>query len=101
MSNKNFDDIRVILNDPTKMKDVWELACEMDAAGTSIFSDKDEAYIRDFITLVQASSLTYLISMEQLSPETALVISRNGVINLYVSLCIKEALGLAILEELR
>lgn len=101
MANKTFDDVRAILDDPTKMEDVWGLACEMDKAATSVFSDKDVEYIRDFVTLVQASSLTYLIGTGQLSPEVASVFSKNDIINLYVSLCIKEALGLAVLEELR
>lgn len=97
----DFQTVRTMLDDPTKMKEVWDLACEMDAAGTSVFADKDEEYVIDFVNIVMVTALTYLVTSGKVSITNAIFMTADRDIQRYIAFCIKGAIGLAILEELR
>lgn len=97
----DFQTVRTMMSDPTKMDEVWELACEMDDCASEVFKDKDAEYIKDFVNIVRSAALTYLVSSGKMRMLDAAAMAFDDDITEYLALCIKGAIGLAILEELR
>lgn len=97
----DFQTVRTMMGDPSKMQEVWDLACEMDDCASEVFKDKDAEYIKDFVNIVRSAALTYLVFSGKMSMRNAIAMASDDDITEYLSLCIKSAIGLAILEELR
>lgn len=97
----DFQTVRTMMGDPSKMQEVWDLACEIDACASEVFKDKDAGYIRDFVNIVRSAALTYLVTSGKMRVQNAAALALDDDITEYLALCIKSAIGLAILEELR
>lgn len=106
---KTFEEIREILKESRSsssinsesVRELWELAAEMDSSATEIFRGKESGYVLDFISMVEACTLTYFVTSGEMDIMEAVSLAQDEDVGRFVTMAIKLAIGFAAMEELR